>query len=100
MAAATKKSPGANGTTTPAEVSGILIEMPQMNEIVVEIEGTTPLLVCAWSIKARRQMLGKQMKEAKTAREAKDPKQCYLDSLYVSTDGWTGIPANGFKDCL
>ena len=45
-------------------------------------------------------MLEKQMKKPKKALPAKDPQADYLASLYVSTEGWTGIPAGGVKGCL
>ena len=34
------------------------------------------------------------------AREAKDPEADYRAALYVAKEGWTGIPANGFKAAL
>jgi hypothetical protein len=68
--------------------------------IVVEITGTSPLLVNAWSKKARQMMLDKQMKKAKRGRDAKVPEEDYKNSLYISTEGWTGIPAGGMKGCL
>lgn len=78
----------------------IVIARIQPRIVEIEIVGTTPLLVCAWSHKAMQQMLDKQMRKAKRGREAKDPEADYQASLYVSTEGWTGIPAGGVKGCL
>lgn len=78
----------------------VLIPRIQPKVLEVEIVGTTPLLVCAWSKKAKEQMLAKQMKRANKAREAKNPHEDYLAGLYTSTTGWTGIPAGGVKGCL
>ncbi len=40
-------------------------------------------LIChAWSEKAKKEMLDKQLKKAKQGRAAKDPEQDYRDSLY------------------
>ncbi len=87
--------------TKPAPDSvGVVIERVQPQILEIEIVGLTPLLVSAWSQKAKQQMLDKQMKKAAKAKDAKDPEQCYRDSLYVSTEGWTGIPAGGVKGCL
>jgi hypothetical protein len=78
------------------------IVIPRIEPKIVEIEiiGITPLLVCAWSKKAKQQMLDKQMKKATRGKEAKNPQADYLASLYTSTEGWTGIPAGGVKGCM
>ncbi len=92
-----------NGAATkpaPPENVSIVIERIQPKIIEVEIVGTTPLLVCAWSHKAKQQMLDKQMKKAAKGREAKNPEADYLASRYVSTEGWDGVPAGGIKGCL
>ena len=100
--AATKTKPEANGTTHAPQQGGeqVFIQRIQPKVLELEIVGLTPLLVCAWSEKAQRQMLDKQMKKAKQAREAKDPQADYMASLYVSTEEWTGIPAGGIKGCI
>lgn len=101
---AATKAPSRNGVSaSPEEPTGSIgIVIPRIQPKVIEIEivGTTPLIVCAWSEKAKRQMLDKQMKKAKTAKEAKKPEEDYKNALYVSTEGWTGIPAGGVKGCL
>jgi hypothetical protein len=71
---------------------------PQLLEL--EIVGITPLLVCAWSEKAKRMILDKQMKKAKRGKDAKDPQADYLASRYISTEGWDGVPAGGLKGCV
>jgi hypothetical protein len=83
-----------------SKVESFVIERIQPQIIQVEIVGSAPLLVCAWSEKAKRQMLDKQMKKANKAKEAKDPDADVLASRYISTDGWDGIPAGGVKGCL
>ncbi len=114
MAATRAKPADTNGTARiPAEVpakppappsasSSETVTIARIEPKIVEIEivGLTPLLVCAWSKKAKQQMLDKQMKRAKRGREAKDPEADYLASRYVSTEGWDGIPAGGVKGCL
>ena len=78
-------------------------------------------MVChAWSAKAIKQMLDKQMKKAKTAKEAKVPAQDFITSLHWLTDmpeisddpdkamaqaikavasGRFGMPSTAFKSC-
>jgi hypothetical protein len=51
----------------------------------VKLVGTTPLIVHAWSEKARNEMLDKQMKKAKAGREARDPMADFINSLYWIT---------------
>lgn len=55
-----------------------------LNKKVMEvtIAGDTDYKSHAWSEKAKKQMLDKQMKKAKQGKTAKDPEQDYRDSLY------------------
>lgn len=61
------------------------------------IIGDSALISHRWSEKAKKEMLDKQMKAAKTAKAAKDPEQDYRDSLYVHPDGGYGFPCVAFK---
>lgn len=67
--------------------------------------GDTPLITHAWSLKARLEMLTKQIKTAKAGRDARDPDQDFRDSLYAmgeEEDGtpiW-GFPATGVKNSI
>ena len=47
------------------------------------IVGNTPLIVHAWSQKAKLEMLNKQLKATKAGRDARDPEQDYRNSLYA-----------------
>lgn len=110
---ATKKTTAAssrNGTfeTTKAVLGSpkdvptttFVIPRPQKQTIAVSIRGTSPLLVHAWGDKARKMMLDKQMKRATGAKEAKNPEQDVLDSLYVADEGWYGFPSSAFKAAM
>src|SRR5215831_3095190 len=44
--------------------------------------GDTPLIVHAWSLKAKMEMLKKQAGATQLAKEKRDPEQDFLDSLY------------------
>jgi hypothetical protein len=75
------------------------IELPPLNISIIEVIliGDTPLICHAWSEKANKEMLGKQMKEAKPAKEAKDPIEDFEQSLYQIEDGGYGFPSVAFK---
>ena len=77
----------------------------------IHIVGDSSLIVHAWSEKAKRMMLEKQLKKAKAGREVRVPWQEYCDSLYWLTekpekptpedfeDARFGFPATAFKAC-
>lgn len=55
----------------------------QIKKATVHIVGDTPLIMHAWSEKAKREMLEKQMKVAKTkSRDAKKPVEDFIRSMY------------------
>lgn len=91
-----------NGHVAAPSQAGMTVIIPKIvpQVLSVEIVGVTPLIVCAWSEKARRQMLEKQMGKSLKKKEPKDPVADYNASRYVSTDGWDGLPAGGIKGCL
>lgn len=64
------------------------ISIPGINiqNFTVKIVGDSPLIVHAWSEKAKREMLEKQMKKAKAGKPAKDPFADYINSLYWLTE--------------
>lgn len=76
------------------------IELPPLDIRLMDVTvvGDSPLIVHAWSEKAKREMLGKQMKQAKGAKEAKDPRADFEASLYRLADGGYGFPSVGFKN--
>ena len=66
----------------------------------VWLVGDTPLIVHAWSEKAKREMLAKHVKATKPGKEARDPDQEFVNSLYDMGDGTYGFPAMGVKNCI
>lgn len=68
------------------EEVGIEIPKLELKEFYLHIIGDSPLIVHAWSEKAKKQMLDKQMKKATKGREAKDPFMDFCDSLYWLTE--------------
>jgi hypothetical protein len=77
--------------TTVALRQELLAVMPLL------IVGTAPLIVHAWSHKAKDQMRDKQTKSARSARTAKDPEADFEAAKYRSVDNWEGVPAHGLK---
>jgi hypothetical protein len=66
--------------------------------------GDTPLIVHAWSEKAKREMLQKQVKATKAGKEARDPHEDFVNSLYEmgEIDGKQayGFPVTGIKNAI
>ena len=61
------------------------IEIPaiELADAHIEIIGDTPLIMHKWSEKAKREMLEKQMKVAKSkGHDAKDPVADFIESIY------------------
>jgi len=82
--------------TKQISIEGVNVEFLQ-----VKIEGTSPLIVNNFSQKAKNQILDKQMKKAKTGKEAKDPQADYKGSLYLFKDKKrTGFVSRGFKAAM
>lgn len=77
----------------------LALEIPRLDVQLLEVTivGDSPLIVHAWSVKAKREMLDKQMKKAKAAKAAKDPNQDFADSMYRLDDGGYGFPTRGLK---
>ena len=64
------------------------IELPRLNvqRMDVRLVGDSPLIVHAWSEKAKSMMRDKQQKKAAPKKEAKDPWADFCDSMYWLTD--------------
>lgn len=73
------------GKTKEAEV--IEIKALDIKTVPIKIVGDTPLIVHAWSEKAKRMMLEAQMKTTKTkAKDIRDPYDDFVNSLYWLTE--------------
>lgn len=64
---------------------GVVIPEIQIRTAEVTIVGDSPLLVHKFSQKAKREILDKQMKKAKTAKPAKDPVSDFIEALHWIT---------------
>lgn len=76
-----------------------VVEIKRLNErrAVVELVSDSPLIVHAWSAKAKKEMLDKQMKRARGPKIAKDPERDYEEAFYRLPDGCPGFPSVAFK---
>lgn len=69
----------------------------EIQKTTIRIVGDTPLIMHAWSEKAKREMLEKQMKTTKTkAREAKNPVEDFIRSMYWLTPMPEEMTEEGF----
>jgi hypothetical protein len=84
----------AKAAATTTTISLPRFDLRAMN---VRLIGDSPLICHAWSEKAKKEMLDKQMKKAKSAKSAKDPHQDFIDSIYPFPGGGWGFPAVAFK---
>ena len=75
------------------------VEVPQIDIVRYDITiiGDSPLIMHAWSEKAKQEMLDKQMGKAKGKKEPKNPEQDYEDAFYRLSDGRPGFPSIAFK---
>jgi hypothetical protein len=84
--------------------SGLKISKLALQTFEVTVKGTSPLVVHAWSEKAKRQMLENMQKTTQTAkakgkkeRDARDPIADYNGARYRINDKTDGFPAVSFK---
>jgi hypothetical protein len=72
-----------------------------LSSVVVEIKGTSGLVVHRFGEKMKKAILDKQMKKAKEERKPRDSESEYLDSIHFFNDKKrTGFPAVGFKSAM
>lgn len=99
MAKAVKAKP-ASGEMGTVSLAAIMSEKPRFRPFRIWIVGDTPLITHAWSEKARREMLQKQVKATKGGKEARDPQADFVSSLYDMGGNGFGFPATGVKNCI
>jgi len=75
----------------------ISLVMLDLAVLQVKLEGTSPLITHAWSEKAKRMMLDKQMGKASKGKEKKDPQVEYESAFYRLADGRPAFPILAFK---
>lgn len=80
------------------EVVGIQLPKLQLEEIIIQIVGDSPLIVHRWDEKAIRMILNKQLGKAQQGKVAKDPAADFENSMYRFPNGDYGFPSVGFKN--
>jgi hypothetical protein len=80
-----------------AQSAEIVLPRFDLRNMEIRLIGDAPLICHNWSAKAKGEMLAKQMKRAKAAKEAKDPERDYQDSLYPFPGGGYGFKCVAFK---
>ncbi len=82
----------------------IEIEAPKMRTLECIIEGDAPYVQHKMSGKVRQMIMDGQAAgsaaKGKKKREPKDFDACYKDAMYVSEDGWNGLPAPCFRNAM
>ena len=86
--AARKRSAAA--TTDTKQGKDVKLPALQIQRMTVRVKSLSPLIVNAFSVKSKEEMAAKQQKQARLAKEAKDPVACFNAARYV---------VNG-KDCV
>jgi hypothetical protein len=72
-----------------------------IRQVTVPIVGISPLIVHAWSEKSKNMIADKQAGKAKNKKhEIRDPEGDYEQAKHISSSGWEGFPAAGFKAAM
>ena len=86
---------------TPSTKTIVLTPI-NIREFDITLVGTSPLMVQAFTNKAKNEMMEKHLKKGKKAKEARDIMQEVKDALYYMPKGSKhkyGIPTSGIKNC-
>lgn len=88
------------------ETTEVVIPAINVKTAEIHIVGDSPLIMHKWSEKAKKEILDKQMKKAKTkGHDAKDPVRDFIDSIYwlegepeeKTEEGFTKAIQNGAR---
>ena len=84
----------------------LVIQAPNIQSSTFELVGTAPLVQCAFGEKQRNSMrdaqaVGSQQRKKEKGKKApKDFRECYMEAMHVSTEGWYGHPASAFRQAM
>jgi hypothetical protein len=86
----------------PISLAALLSKRPIIVTANFWIVGNFPLITHAWSLKAKREMLRKQVKSVRASKEARDPQADFVSSLYEMGEGTGvyGFPVTGIKNAI
>lgn len=86
-------------TKTASET--IVIPPIQLNNATIKVVGDSPLIMHKWSEKAKREILDKQMKVAKTkGHDVKDPVADFITSMYWLDGEPENMTEQGFEEAI
>jgi hypothetical protein len=73
----------------------------KIRNVVIEVEGISPLITNKFSNKAQAMIEAKQQGKSKNAKhEIKVPENDYENAKHKSPQGWEGFPAAGYKAAM
>lgn len=80
----------------------VTIKPPNFQTAIFHIIGTSPYVQHKFAVKAREIMRAAQeagsTSRSKRAKEAKDFEAAYQGAMYITDEGWSGIPAPAFRN--
>jgi len=77
------------------------IPAPDIQRMMVEIEGDAPLIFHQWSEKAKKMMRDKHAKKAGAGKKSKrEPIEEYKQTFYLDSDGYVSFPARCIKQAI
>jgi hypothetical protein len=96
----TPKPSTTDAKTDRIQLGELLSEKAPSQDFIFWIVGDTPIIVHAWSEKAKGDMLKTQAGATRTAKEKRDPEKDFLQSLYDMGDGIYGFPVTAVKKAI
>ncbi|MGN1017089.1 MAG: hypothetical protein ACI4PL_08840 [Faecousia sp.] len=82
-------------------VETIEIKPIEIQKTTIRVVGDTPLIMHAWSEKAKREILDKQMKKTKaSAKAAKNPVEDFIRSMYWLNGFPEDMSEDGFEEAI
>lgn len=82
------------------DLSALLSKKTTFSYFDIWLVGDTPLITHAWSEKAKKEMLQKQVKATKPGKELRNPEAEFKSSLYNMGEDVYGFPVTGVKKCI
>lgn len=84
-----------------AKKNSVELKELKLRNVVIGIEGISPLIVHKFSEKAQKMIEGKQQGKSKNAKhEIRVPEEDYESAKHKSPLGFEGFPAGGFKGAM
>lgn len=93
-----RPAPNGRRAATGAAPAGLVIPLDiQIEEIILPIYGTSPLIVHRWSEKAKEAIRLKTQGGATQKKAPKNPHEEYRSSMYILDDQGDGVERYGFR---